>query len=35
MDMRRLVGQNVRLFWSRLDISQEELAFRLYDTQWG
>jgi transcriptional regulator with XRE-family HTH domain len=28
MDMRRLVGQNVRLFRSRLGISQEELAFR-------
>jgi transcriptional regulator with XRE-family HTH domain len=28
MDMRRLVGQNVRLFRDRLGISQEELAFR-------
>jgi hypothetical protein len=28
MDMRRLVGQNVRLFRNRLGISQEELAFR-------
>jgi transcriptional regulator with XRE-family HTH domain len=28
MDMRRLLGQNVRLFRSRLGISQEELAFR-------
>lgn len=28
MDMRRLLGQNVRLFRTRLGISQEELAFR-------
>jgi transcriptional regulator with XRE-family HTH domain len=28
MDIRRQVGQNVRLFRSRLGISQEELAFR-------
>jgi transcriptional regulator with XRE-family HTH domain len=28
MDIRRLVRQNVRLFRSRLGISQEELAFR-------
>jgi transcriptional regulator with XRE-family HTH domain len=28
MDIRRLVGQNVRLFRGRLGISQEELAFR-------
>jgi transcriptional regulator with XRE-family HTH domain len=28
MDMRRLVGQNVRIYRGRLGISQEELAFR-------
>lgn len=28
MDIRRLVGQNVRVFRTRLGISQEELAFR-------
>jgi transcriptional regulator with XRE-family HTH domain len=28
MDLRRLLGQNVRLFRTRLGISQEELAFR-------
>lgn len=28
MDMRRLIGQNVRTCRTRLGISQEELAFR-------
>ena len=28
MDMRRLVGQNVKIYRGRLGISQEELAFR-------
>jgi transcriptional regulator with XRE-family HTH domain len=28
MDLRRLVGINVRFWRERLDISQEELAFR-------
>lgn len=28
MDLRRLIGQNVRNFRTRLGISQEELAFR-------
>jgi transcriptional regulator with XRE-family HTH domain len=28
MDLRQLLGQNVRLFRTRLGISQEELAFR-------
>ena len=28
MDMRRLLGQNVRQFRTRLGISQEELGFR-------
>lgn len=28
MDLRRLIGQNVRMCRSRLGISQEELAFR-------
>jgi transcriptional regulator with XRE-family HTH domain len=28
MDLRRLVGKNVRFWRERLDISQEELAFR-------
>jgi transcriptional regulator with XRE-family HTH domain len=28
MDVRRLVGQNVRIYRTRLGISQEELAFR-------
>jgi transcriptional regulator with XRE-family HTH domain len=29
MDLRRLVGINVRFWRERLDISQEELAFRV------
>jgi len=28
MDMRRVVGQNVKIYRGRLGISQEELAFR-------
>ena len=28
MDLRRLIGQNVRMCRTRLGISQEELAFR-------
>jgi transcriptional regulator with XRE-family HTH domain len=28
MDLRQLVGKNVRLYRKRLDVSQEELAFR-------
>ena len=28
MDLRQLVGQNIRLYRGRLGISQEELAFR-------
>ena len=28
MDLRRLIGQNVRVYRARLGISQEELAFR-------
>jgi transcriptional regulator with XRE-family HTH domain len=28
MDLRRLIGQNVRAYRTRLGISQEELAFR-------
>jgi transcriptional regulator with XRE-family HTH domain len=28
MDLRRLIGQNVRTYRTRLGISQEELAFR-------
>jgi transcriptional regulator with XRE-family HTH domain len=28
MDLRQLVGRNVRLYRKRLDVSQEELAFR-------
>ena len=28
MDLRRLVGQNVRIWRTRMGISQEELAFR-------
>lgn len=28
MDMRRVVGQNVKIYRVRLGISQEELAFR-------
>lgn len=28
MDMRQLVGRNVRVYRERLGISQEELAFR-------
>ena len=30
MDMRRVVGQNVRVYRGRLGISQEELAFRAH-----
>ena len=28
MDLRRLIGQNVRVYRTQLGISQEELAFR-------